>query len=464
MPVDSPTRPSLWLDELPQLDRRPALSSDIDADVVIVGGGFSGLWTCYYLLEHDPSLDIVLLEAEYVGFGASGRNGGWVSSGMSLSPATLVSRHGPAAARAVIDTMRAAVEEVGRVASTESIDCDHRATGILLLARGTGQTPSLRESYDVFRLLDRDDGVRWLEADEARKAVGATRVEAAVSNRHGAAVQPAKLARGLADVVERRGARVFETTPVVEVKGRSSGRRPRATTSGGVVRADTVLLATEAWTSRLPGMRRSVLPVYSLIVATEPIPDASWDQIGWAGRESVASYPLTVDYLTRTPDDRILFGGRGAPYHYGSRVRPGFDAHPPTHDRLRRSVVEWWPHLDGIGFTHAWGGPLAITRDFTPNVGHDPATGIARAYGYVGQGLATTNVAGRLTAASIAGKDSGLPPLPFAAHRSRRWEPEPLRWLGARYVQRSFERLDRKAEVTGRPPSGRSLAERLFDH
>ncbi len=464
MPVESPTRPSLWLDELPTLERRPALSSDLEADVAIVGGGFSGLWTAYYLLQHDPGLDVVVLEAEYAGFGASGRNGGWVTSGMSLSPATLADRYGADGARTVIDAMREAVDEVGRVASLEGIDCDYRPTGILLLARGDWQVPSLRSSMDALRRLGRHEGVRWLEADEAMKAVNATLVRAAIHNRYGAAVQPAKLARGLAAVIERRGARLYESTPALDVIGGASGRRPSVVTQGGTVRAESVVIATEAWTARLPRHRRRVLPVYSLIVATEPIAADRWERIGWAGRESVASYPLTVDYLTRTPDDRILFGGRGAPYHFGSQIRPDFDRHAPTHDRLRRSVAEWWPHLSDVEFTHAWGGPLAITRDFTPNLGFDPSTGIATAFGYAGQGVAATNLAGRHVAAVVAGGNGGPPGVPVFGHRSRSWEPEPLRWLGARYVQAAFERLDRRAARTGVAPSGRSLAERMFDH
>jgi glycine/D-amino acid oxidase-like deaminating enzyme len=228
-----------------------------------------------------------------------------------------------------------------------------------------------------------------------------------------------------------------------------------------VVRADTVVLAGEAYLTQLRPWHRALLPTYSLIVLTEPLTADQWAAIGWRNRECVASYRLSIDYLTRTLDGRILFGGRGAPYRYGSRIEPAFDRDERTHAMLRRFVEAWFPSLVGIRFTHAWGGPLGFPRDWLPTFTHDPRTGIASARGYTGHGVATANLGGRVLADLITGARTELTELPLVDHRSPSWEPEPLRWLGVRFVQESLLRLDAKSERTGKPPTGRSLAERL---
>ena len=452
-----PAPVSYWLEELGALTTRPPLAEDLDADVVIVGAGFSGLWTAWHLLERDAELRIIILEAEHVGFGATGRNGGWCSSNMGLSAPVLAKRYGREGALRVIDTMRESVDAIG---ATE-IPCDYRKNGLFYVARGQAQVPSLRHSYETLVELGRADGVEWLDEDDARSYLPATRVVAGLRNAHGANVQPAKLAHGLAERLESRGVRIFERSPVVRVSPRAGPAPALAETATGSVAAPVVTLSPEAWLASV-GEARTILPVYSLIVLTEPLSAERWEAIGWSRGECLASYQLTVDYLTKTPDGRIMFGGRGAPYHYGSRISPAFDRHEPTFNKLRAAVAEWWPALSDVKFTHAWGGPLGIPRDLTPNVGFDPQTGIGRAFGYVGQGVSTSYVGGRYLAADILGQLHSLRPLPFVGHRSRRWEPEPARWLAARYIQSSFARLDRKAELSGRPPSGRSLAERLY--
>ena len=454
--------PSFWLADLPSFTVGRSVQGDQEFDVAIVGAGFSGLWTAWYLLEADPTLRIAIVEAEFAGFGASGRNGGWCTEDIALSLTELSDRYGEDGARSVVDTMRASVDAIGEVA--RSIECDYRKTGMFLVARGIAQVPGLKHSYDALVHLDRADGVELLDGAAARANVHASRVEAGMYNPHGAALQPAKLARGLADVLEQRGVVIYEKSPVTDITALSGKLNPLVRTDKGSVAAPVVSVSAEAWIARLQRFRRRVLPVYSLIVLTEPLTSAQWDAVGWEQGECLASYQLSVDYLTKTADGRILFGGRGAPYHFGSRIEPQFDMHPPTHDALRKTVVEWWPALEGIRFTHAWGGPLAIPRDFTPNIGYDPASGIAGAFGYVGQGVATTHMAGQYLAADITDTSETLRPLPFMQHRSRRWEPEPLRWLGARFVQRSFARIDRRSERTGVGPSGSTLAERLFNH
>jgi glycine/D-amino acid oxidase-like deaminating enzyme len=289
--------------------------------------------------------------------------------------------------------------------------------------------------------------------------------EGALFDPHCATVHPGRLVRGLADAVEARGAALFERTRVVGVEPRRApGHTVLVRTPRGRLRAGAIVVATEAWTAALPGLRRSVLPVYSLVVLTEPLGERRWDDIGWQGHETLSSHRLTVDYLSRTIDGRILFGGRGAPYHFGSRIASRFDRHGRTHATLGATVAAWFPGARGARITHEWGGPLGMPRDFMPNFHYDAPTGIGGAWGYTGQGVAASNLAGRTLADLITDHASAVTRLPMAGHRSRRWEPEPLRWLGARYVQWAFARIDARAARTGRPPTGRSPAEWLMRH
>ncbi|MDQ5818230.1 MAG: FAD-binding oxidoreductase [Actinomycetota bacterium] len=455
-------RYSFWLETAGEdLIPRPALEGAERADVAILGAGFTGLWTAYYLLKSEPSLRVVVLEGEVAGFGASGRNGAWCGSGFPVTPKELVRRFGREAARALIVEMQNTVYEVGRVAEAEGIDAQYFRGGMLRVARGPSQLPAVRAAHEAYGTLGLGEDYRVLDAEEAGRRVSITGVRGALYSQHYATVHPGRLVRGLARAVERLGATIYERSPVT---GYETGPSPRLTTARGEVRAGTIVLAGEAYLARLRELRRQVLPVYSLIVLTEPLTEAQWEEIGWEGRECVASNRYTVDYLSRTADGRILFGGRGAPYRYASRIKDEYDRHAPTHEVLRRAARRWFPALGGARFTHAWGGPLAVPRDWMPTMSYDPKGGVATARGYTGQGVAISNLSGRTLADLILGRDTAITHLPIANHRSPPWEPEPLRWLGVRYVQRGLKRVDDRAERTGEPPTGRSLAERLGAH
>ena len=444
------------------LTPRAPLDGRRRADVVVVGGGYSGLWTAWYLLARDPALDVLVIEAETVGFGASGRNGAWLSPGLGVSPGELARRSSPGIAATTIRAMRDTVDEVERVCAEAGIDARLRRGGILRIARGPHERPALHAGLQVMRELGVDDGLVLLDPDELHQRVAVGGAEGALFDPYGAVVHPGRLVRGLARRLEERGATVVEGTRVTEV--RDGPPQPTVVTDRGEVTADAVVLATEAWLPQLPGHARDVMPLYSLIVLTEPIDDARWAQIGWQGHECLASHRYTVDYLSRTVDGRVLFGGRGAPYHFGSSVAPEYDHHEPTHALLRRQLVDWFPALEGVAIDHEWGGPLAMPRDWMPSFRFDRRTGIGVACGYTGQGVATTNLAGRVLADLIVSGTTEFAELPMVGHRPRRWEPEPLRWLAARYLQGALARVDAKAARTGRAPTGRTLAERLVRH
>ena len=430
---------SLWHETTPtDWTPRPPLDGDVTADVAIVGAGFTGLWTAYYLSLADPTLRIVVVEAEVAGFGASGRNGGWCSA---LFPASLGEAQDAA--------MRASVDEVHRVTIAEGIDCHFAKGGNIVLARNKAQLARVRSEY----------GDQVLSAAEASARLRATGTLGATYTPDCAAIHPARLVRGLAEVVTRRGVALHERTPALAIEP-GVVRTPH-----GSVRAPYVVRATEGFTPRLPGLARAVVPVYSLIVATEPLSPDVWDEIGLAQRETFSDHRHLIIYGQRTADDRLVFGGRGAPYHLGSRISPAFDREPRVFAALHATLLDLFPVLQGTRFTHAWGGPLGITRDWCASVGLDRGTGLGWAGGYVGDGVSTTNLAGRTLCDLILDRSTELTGLPWVGHRSPSWEPEPLRWLGINAGLRAMTLADAEERLTGRPSVvGRVMAPLVGGH
>jgi glycine/D-amino acid oxidase-like deaminating enzyme len=452
---------SLWLDSLTEsLSPRPTLGGDIAVDVAIIGAGYTGLWTAYYLLRADPHLRIAVIEREIAGFGASGRNGGWCSALFAGGRDEMARAHGRDSVIALLREMRATVDEVGRVATAEGIDAEFHKGGTLTLATSHAQLARVRASLaEEHRWGASDDDAAWLDRTDARRRVGADGVLGGAYTPHCARVQPAKLARGLAEVVARRGAAIFEQTTAIEILP------GEVRTRHGRVRAPVVVRATEGYTARITGLRRVLAPLYSLMIATAPLPSSFWAEVGWEDRDTLTDGRHLIIYAQRTADDRIAIGGRGAPYHYASRTNSRFDRDPRTFAELRRVLVNLFPSLIDSPITHEWGGPLGAPRDWTSSVGYDRATGLAWAGGYVGDGVSTTNLAGRTLADLITGADTPITQLPWVAHRSPQWEPEPLRWLGITLGLALSAGADRAELRTGRPARLRTaLLERLTGH
>jgi len=451
---------SFWMDTVPgPLAQRPPLGGDLDVDVVIVGAGYTGLWTAYYLTELDPRLRIAVLEREIAGFGASGRNGGWCSALFPASHDQVARASDQAAALAMQRAMIATVDEVGRVCEAEGIDAHWAKGGTLVAAVTPAQVERLRGSVAAAREFGLgEEDIRWLDAAEATGRVRVAGALGATYTPHCASVHPARLARGLAEAVERRGVTIYEGTPALALE-------PRAVrTPHGRVTAGVVVRATEGYTAELPGHHRAYLPIYSLMIATEPLGQDFWDEVGWARRETVADGRHVIVYAQRTADGRIAFGGRGAPYHLGSRVAPRFDREPKVFEDLARTLVELFPAAEDAKVTHTWGGPLAAPRDWFSSVSFDRRTGLAVAGGYVGDGVGASNLAGRTLADLITGTGSELAALPWVGHRSREWEPEPLRWLGVNAGFRLAASADRVENRRGRPARRGDLLDRLLGH
>ncbi|NJP34999.1 NAD(P)/FAD-dependent oxidoreductase [Micromonospora thermarum] len=452
---------SYWMSTVDEpLAPRPSLPGDTDADVVIVGAGYTGLWTAYYLAIADPTLRITVLEAEIAGYGASGRNGGWCSALFPTALPALARRHGRDAAIAMQRAMHATVAEVGRVVAAEGIDCDWAYGGTVVLARSGPQLDRARAAVAEAREYGLDDGdLALLDAAEAAARCAAEGVRGGTYTPHCAAVHPARLVRGLARAVERRGVTIHERTPVTAI------RPGAAVTPAGTVRAPVVVRATEGYTPRLPGQRRAVAPVYSLMIATEPLPASTWAEIGLAERETFSDHRHVIIYGQRTGDGRLAFGGRGAPYHFGSRVHPVYDREPQVFAALRRTLSELFPVLGpDVPVTHTWGGPLGVARDWAASVGLDRASGLAWAGGYVGDGVGTSNLAGRSLADLIRGEATDLTRLPWVNHRSPNWEPEPLRWLAVNAGLKIMFSADQAELRSARPSRRAALFNRLLGH
>src|SRR5579859_3758371 len=422
MPSDQTYRPvSFWLDTVPgSLAPGEVLPGDLAVDVAIAGAGLTGLWTAYYLATTQPDLRIAVCEREIAGFGASGRNGGWCSALFPASLGKLTRMAGRDAAIAMYRAMQRCVDEVGRVAAAENIDCHWAKGGTVALARSAAQLERAKaEVAEVRGYGFGEEDLTLLTESEARGRVGASGVLGGTYTPHCAAIHPARLVRGLARVVQARGVKLFERTPVTQI---APGK---LVTTRGTVTADYVIRATEGYTPGLPGLHLLI-------------------------------------YGQRTADGRFAFGGRGAPYHLGSAVRPSFDRVPAVFGALRRALGELFPALGEVKITHTWGGPLGIPRDWCASAGLDRATGLGWAGGYVGDGLATTNLAGRTLADLVLDHDSELARLPWVNHRSRPWETEPLRWIGINAGLRTMSWADRAERRTGRPSRAAELVGRFL--
>lgn len=441
----SPTAPpSYWHDSLEQGDLqapRPPLPGDRQADVAIVGAGFAGLWTAYYLLRADPGIRVIVVEAQTAGYGASGRNGGWCVPDAGSPLEVLDKEGGEGAGAALQRAMFHAVDEVGEVTRREGIDCGYAKGGAIWLATDAAQLSRQQRRFDVLARHGLDDAYELLDPARTAARVNATSVLGSLYTPQAAAVHPARLARGLARAVERLGGAVYEMTPALRIDGR------RVITRHGAITADVVVRATEGYTASLEGCDRAIVPLGNIVIATEPIPDHLWAEIGLASRELFEDTPVFIAYGQRTADGRIVWGGRGAPY-WGSHP-PASMRSPRIVERLRTRLVERFPMLKGVAVTHRWGGVMGMTRDQRSSVGLDRATGEAWAGGFGGSGVAPSNTAGRTLADLITGAETDLVRLPWVGHRSPLWEPEPLRSIGVKAMLTGLRLLEARQSRQG---------------
>ena len=473
MPIPLPI--SLWMAQLdetfPPLPRA-ALAGSLAVDVAIVGAGYTGLWTAYYLKRQAPTLRIAVVEAEHVGFGASGRNGGWLLGGLQ-GEERLLGALAVEARQAVFALLHGIPDEVAAVLQREGIACDYRKGGVLhCAARYPEQAERLRAWLEQLHRLGLSEAdYRWLTPAELGQQLRMGGALGAIHSPHCATVQPAKLVRGLALAVERLGVQLYE-------QSRVRHWQPGLLRTGqGELRADWVVPAVEGHAAELPPLagspgrggrlQRYQLPVQSLMVATAPLPRELWQTIGLEQGQAFGEFSRQVTYGQRSADDRLVFGARGG-YRLGGRLRRNFALDDEEIGLRRYLLGELFPQLRNVEISHAWGGNLGMARRFRPHMLLDRQSRIALAGGYGGEGVGASNLAGRTLSDLILGRTSTLTAQPWVLAEQplaslKAWEPEPWRWLGYNAIVQSFSHEDRVLADPHSPPWRRALAARLAD-
>jgi glycine/D-amino acid oxidase-like deaminating enzyme len=378
-------------------------------DVVIVGGGFSGLWTAHHLKEWEPTLRIAVLEKSLVGTGASGRNGGWVSALYPIEDHKLRKQSTAESIFSLHFHLRKTIDDIGEFATRERIDCGFAKGGSLTIARNEGQLKRLTSHIEPEYIL--------LGARETASRIHMNGALGSTFTPHCAAINPAALVAGLARSLEKRGVSIFENT-----EGTISSSNS-VSVDGNVLESRFIVRATEAYHEGT----RDLVPIYSLMIATEPLPPQVFDEIKISNRETFAEGSHLVTYAQRTGDERLAIGGRGAPYTWGSRRKEASEHHRKDHQRLREMARDWFPVLANFEFTHSWGGAVGVTRDWAPYVRTRENYG--EMGGYAGDGVALSYLAAGAMADLILEKKTDRSQLPFVQWKNPQWEPEPLRWL-----------------------------------
>lgn len=439
---------------------RPPMPGNLVVDVAIIGAGYTGLWTAYYLKQASPNLSIAILEREFAGFGASGRNGGWLSGGFGWSREKYLKTSTHAGVVAMQEAMAGTVDEVIRVADREGIDADIRRTGNLTVATNGPQLDRARSEFEETRSWDFNPArLEWLDAAQVKARIDINNALGGYVINGQARVQPAKLVRGLAEAVERLGVAIYEQTTVTNIEPGV------VSTDRGTVKAGTIIRATEGFSAGLPGQERSWLALNSAQIVTEPVPAELWDRIGWAGHELLGDTAHAYCYAQRTREGRITMGGRGVPYRYGSATDVNGQTQQATIDKLHAILKRLLPQAAHLRIDHAWCGVLGVPRDWCTTVGLDPKTRIGWAGGYVGLGVSSSNLSGRTLTDLILGHDSELARLPWVNRQVRKWEPEPLRWLGVHSMYQLYRIADEREE-RGLQHSSRlaAIADRITGH
>ncbi len=461
MPVDVPApgeARSFWLQEALSNDPGepcPPLEAKLGADVCIVGGGFAGLWTANELLEQEPSLRVVLLEADICGGGASGRNGGFLTSSWHDLPG-LCGLFGPddglRYARALADQ----VAEAGGWCARHGVDAWFHHDGTLMAAAGAWQAADRDEAVDLCRSLEVPDAIVPVDREAVRRYADSPRFLRGAFIRDGATVQPARLARGLRRVALERGVRIFEGTKATRV---DRDRPVVVRTERGAVRADQVVLTIGAWAAGWPGFRRAFGNIADHMVATEPIPDRLED-IGWTSHVGIADARELLYYLRKTDDGRIAIGGGDTGVLFGGRI-----GRAATHDRriaqrAAQGLLWMFPQLEGVRFTHAWGGPIDHTASWTPFFRTLGPGNLHVGLGFSGHGLAATKLGGKTLASLALGERDEWTALPVVGPPVAMAPPEPIRWPLVRAAVWGLESGDRREEAGRRRGVVRDLVGR----
>ncbi|WP_226925185.1 NAD(P)/FAD-dependent oxidoreductase [Georgenia thermotolerans] len=408
------------------------------ADLVIIGGGLTGLWAAIHALEETPGRDVVLLEAAHVAAGASGRNGGFVSEslshGLSHGEATW-----PAEQHDLVRLGRENVREIGEFLRAEGIDADFRLCGKTMMATRPHEVAALRAAHALNERYGEESYL--LDRDEAQADVHSPTYLAGLRTTGGGLVDPAALCAGLRDAALARGLRLHESTEVTRLERDGAGVRCR--TEHGEVRARQAIIATNAFDPLLRRLRAYVIPVWDYVLATEPLTPAQLEAIGWHQNQGLTDAGNEFHYYRRTPDDRILWGGYDAVYYFGGATAAHRGQRDSTHALLARQFRETFPQLADVRFTHRWGGLIDTTSRFTPVFGTALGGRVAYAVGYTGLGVAASRFGARVALDALAGRETERSRLALVRERPVPVPPEPLRWPAVQITRAALAREDR---------------------
>ncbi len=428
-------------------ERRPPLSADNSADVVVLGGGYTGMWTAYFLKERDPGIDVVLLERDVCGGGPSGRNGGFVNAFWDELP-VLAERHGEDAALAMCRMAERSIGEIGAWCEAHDVDAWYSRGGDVGVATSPSQDGAWWETAEAARRVGAGDVYVELSPEEVADRCRSPIFRGGVFIPGAAHVQPARLARGLRRVLLERGVRIFEGTPVLRFRG---GSQAEAETLGGRVTAGSAIVGLGVYAARLRRFRRAILPRGSYIVITAPVPE-KLDEVGWTGGEGLYDFRSSLHYLRTTPDGRIAFGGASARAGLGTGLGRRLDFDEASVARLVRDLHRWFPSFRDVPVECAWGGPIDVTGLHIPFFGTLASGNVHYGLGFTGGGVGPCHLGGRILSGLVLGVEDEYTRLPLVGAEPKPFPPEPLRSPGAFLTHRAIVRKD-DAEDEGRRPN-----------
>ncbi|HYU60206.1 MAG TPA: FAD-binding oxidoreductase [Solirubrobacterales bacterium] len=420
----------------------PPLEGTERADVCIVGGGYTGMWTAYFLKRADPALEVTIVERSWAGSGASGHNDGYAMTVLDMSLHHLVERHGAERAGAAHEAVARSVVEIGGFCDEHGVEADYDLCGFAGVGVNDGQMWRLERDLEAARRIGAEADFEYFEDQRAREVIGSPIVRGVLKERRGALINPQRLARGLARVIDEMGVRVHERSPATAI---SSGR---VTTERGAVEAERIVVATNAYQHAFDQFKGRVVPIWSYAMVTEPLTDDQLGRVAWPGREGFEDKRNFITIGRLTADNRVVWGGRLAPYYRGNDMDIRHMRNDYVFDQLRGAWSQFFPMWSDVRFTHAYGGCVAITGTFLPYVG-SLGGGVLYGYGYNGHGVAPSHTVGQTLADLVTGRDSELTNLVFVDQKESRLPGEPLRYLGTRLTTALLERQDRKMDRGG---------------
>ena len=431
------TRAPYWLEDPARPESLPALEGPAVADLVVVGGGYLGLWTALLAHQRDPDLEVLVLEAETCGHAASGRNGGFCEASLTHGFGNGRARW-PGEMDQLLEMGRDNLDAIEHTVEELAIDCDFVRAGSFAVATRPHEVDWLREEYDAMRAHGLK--VTWLDAEEMRERVDSPTYLAAMHDPDAAILEPARLAWGLRDACLSRGIRIAEGTPATELRETPHG--VAVGTPEGDVLGRQVVLATNAYRPLLRRLRLMTVPVWDYALMTEPLSETQRAAVGWHGREGIGDAGNQFHYYRTTRDGRILWGGYDAIYHYGSLIAPEHEQREETFEVLARNFATTFPQLADVAFSHAWGGVIDTCTRFTAFYGTAVHGRVGYALGFTGLGVGATRFAAEVVLDLLAGLDTPRTRLEMVRKRPVPFPPEPARWAGVELTRRSLASMD----------------------